>query len=343
VDKTQVYSFEENDHITHRVLHVQLVSKIARTICRSLRLNEDLVEAISLGHDIGHTPFGHKGESILNEICIKENLGYFRHSAQGVKILKDVELRNISIQTLDGILAHNGIVQIGRYNPNKTKSDFLQELENVYNIEGYVKEITPMTLEAAVVRISDVIAYVGRDIEDAILVGSVKRTDIPEQITNILGDNNSKIVDTLIKDVIVNSIDKPYIAFSDTVFTALSELKDWNLENIYRSEEANKNYVEVERLMKELFYKYVQVFFKYPEETDIMTKSERSLFRFVKHMERGQDEKKISGENTKKNHQSLLLRSNTKEKESVIKIAIVDYIAGQTDRFFLKECKNFDL
>ena len=299
---------------------MQLVSKIARTISRSLRLNEDLAEAISLGHDIGHSPFGHKGENILNEICQKEKLGYFCHNAQGVKILKDVELRNISVQTLDGILAHNGEILLGKYeyNPNKTKSDFLKELENVYNIKGYSKKIKPMTLEGAVVRISDIIAYIGRDIEDAILVGSIERTDLPEEITEVLGDNNSKIVDTLIKDVIINSINKPYIAFSKAVFTALSELKDWNLENIYKSKEANKNYEEVEKLIKELFYKYVQVFFKYPEETETMTKSERGLYRFVKHMEKGQDEKKI-------------------------KIAIVDYIAGQTDRFFLKECKNFNL
>ena len=107
IDKTQVYSFTDNDHITHRVLHVQLVSKIARTIGRALRLNEDLIEAIALGHDIGHTPFGHTGERFLDEICQREQIGYFCHNAQSVRILKDIEDLNISIQTLDGILAHN--------------------------------------------------------------------------------------------------------------------------------------------------------------------------------------------------------------------------------------------
>lgn len=101
IDKTQVYSFIENDHITHRVLHVQLVSKIARTIGRALRLNEDLIEAIALGHDVGHTPFGHTGEEFLNNIAKKEKIGYFYHNAQSVRMLKDIENLNLTVQTLD--------------------------------------------------------------------------------------------------------------------------------------------------------------------------------------------------------------------------------------------------
>lgn len=101
IDKTQVYPFTRNDHITHRVLHVQLVSKIARTIGRSLELNEDLIEAIALGHDVGHAPFGHKGEKYLNDICVKENIGYFCHNAQSVRVLSVLEKLNISVQTFD--------------------------------------------------------------------------------------------------------------------------------------------------------------------------------------------------------------------------------------------------
>lgn len=115
IDKTQVYSFVENDHITHRVLHVQLVSKIARTIGRCLNLNEDLIEAIALGHDLGHTPFGHMGEKFLDEICIREGIGHFCHNAQGVRVLKDIEGINITLQTLDGILAHNGEILLNKY------------------------------------------------------------------------------------------------------------------------------------------------------------------------------------------------------------------------------------
>ena len=111
IDKTQVFSLFENDHITHRVLHVQLVSKIARMIGRCLRLNEDLIEAIALAHDLGHVPYGHEGERYLNEICQKNNLGYFCHNAQSVKFLMELERRgkglNLSLQVLDGVLSHN--------------------------------------------------------------------------------------------------------------------------------------------------------------------------------------------------------------------------------------------
>lgn len=125
IDKTQVYSFIQNDHITHRVLHVQLVSKIARTIGNILNLNLDLIEAMALGHDVGHTPFGHMGESFLNDICIKENIGYFRHNAQSVRALKDIEELNISLQTLDGILTHNGEMLQSEYRPKeKQKNNF---------------------------------------------------------------------------------------------------------------------------------------------------------------------------------------------------------------------------
>ena len=253
IDKTQVFSFAKNDHITHRVLHVQLVSKIARTIGRSLRLNEDLIEAIALGHDIGHSPFGHKGEKYLNDICIKENIGYFCHNAQSVRVLKELEELNISLQTLDGILAHNGEILINKYeyNENKTEDDFVIDLNSAFHEKDYSRKIVPMTLEASVVRLSDIIAYVGRDIEDSIKMGIIQREDLPKDITDVLGDNNSKIVDTLIKDIIINSFDKPYLTFSKEVFEALMKLKDWNYKYIYASEEANKH----QYLIEDLFYK----------------------------------------------------------------------------------------
>ena len=159
IDKTQVYSFIENDHITHRVLHVQLVSKIARTIGKILNLNLDLIEAMALGHDVGHTPFGHMGEKFLNDICIKEKIGYFKHNAQSVRALKDIEEVNISLQTLDGILAHNGEMLQNEYTPKiKSIEQFLKELDDSFNEDKYSKKIVPMTLEGCVVRICDIIA-----------------------------------------------------------------------------------------------------------------------------------------------------------------------------------------
>ena len=243
IDKTQVYSFVDNDHITHRVLHVQLVSKIARTIGRALRLNEDLIEAIALGHDVGHSPFGHKGERFLDNICRREHIGYFCHNAQSVRVLNDLEGLIITVQTLDGILAHNGEILLNKYEPDKTKTkeDLKNEVNRVMNIENYSKKIVPMTLEGCAVRISDIIAYIGRDIEDAIVVGSINRIDIPSDVVRVLGNNNSEIVNTLILDIIENSYDRDYLCFSKEVFDALMKLKKWSTINIYNSKEEKLN------------------------------------------------------------------------------------------------------
>lgn len=317
IDKTQVYSFIENDHITHRVLHVQLVSKIARTIGRSLNLNEDLIEAIALGHDVGHAPFGHKGETFLNNICKKENIGYFYHNAQSVRILKDLEKLNISVQTLDGILAHNGEILKNKYefNSNKTKEEFLEELDKVFQVDGYSKNIIPMTMEASVVRLSDVIAYIGRDIEDSIKIGNIKREDIPVKIIKVLGNNNSKMVDTLIKDIIINSFDKPYLAFSKQVFEALIELQDWNYKNIYSSKEATINQEIIKEMFTKLFYCYLDKAknIKLNDDIEINNTSDKNFYYFIK-------EQKNEGND--------------------IKRTIIDYIAGETDNYFLRECQE---
>ena len=320
IDKTQVYSFIENDHITHRVLHVQLVAKIARTIGRALRLNEDLIEAIALGHDVGHSPFGHAGEKFLDNIARRENIGYFCHNAQSVKTLKDLENLNITVQSLDGMLSHNGEILLNKYQPNtsKSKEQFLDEFQKIFSIEDYSKKIRPMTLEGCVVRLSDIIAYIGRDIEDAIIVGSIKREDVPKDITNILGDNNSDIVNTLILDVIKNSIDKPYLTFSENTFECLIKLKNWNYEHIYSSKEATKNLDILEKAFNDLFYNYLEKL-----ETKQMgsvsknlTHSETLLYNFVNN------------------------RSSEYMKNTDIRRIVIDYISGQTDKFFLKECKS---
>lgn len=316
IDKTQVYAFIENDHITHRVLHVQLVSKIARTIGKILNLNLDLIEAIALGHDVGHTPFGHKGEYFLNNICIKENIGYFKHNAQSVRSLKDIESLNISLQTLDGILAHNGELLQNEYRPKaKTEEEFLYELKNSFIEDKYIKKIAPMTLEGCVVRICDIIAYIGRDIEDAIIVGSIKREDIPKEITDVLGDNNSDIVDNIVKDIIKNSIGKDYLSFSEETYTALMNLKEWNYENIYNSKEACKN----EDLMEKYFYRLYDIYLNYLEDgNEDNNESKKRLYEFV-------------------NARSKEYIENTSNKRMII-----DYMAGQTDTYFLRECEcNF--
>ena len=210
IDKTQVFSFSDNDNISKRMTHVQFVSKIARTIGRGLQLNEDLIEASSLGHDLGHPPFGHEGEKILNEISKKNGCGVFAHNIQSVRTLITLENngvgKNISVQVLDAILCHNGEVLNKEYYPKKkTKEEFLNEYSEVYKDDSYSKKLIPMTKEGCVVRISDIIAYVGKDLEDAIRLGILKREDLDKSITDVLGNTNDKIVDALVTDVINNS------------------------------------------------------------------------------------------------------------------------------------------
>ena len=183
------------------------------------------------------------------------------------------------------------------------------DLKNAFSEEDYSRKIVPMTLEAAVVRLSDVVAYIGRDIEDSIKVGVVNREDIPKEITLVLGDNNSKIVDTLIKDIIINSMDKPYLTFSDEVFNSLMKLKDWNYKYIYASEEAIKNQDIIEGLFYELYECYLNKTKNF-SGTNNLTESDKNLYEFMKERDKTED----------------------------IRRAVVDYIAGQTDQYFLNEC-----
>ena len=243
IDKTQVFYLCENDHLTHRVLHVQLVAKIARTLGRILKYNEDLIEAIALGHDVGHTPFGHTGERFVSAFLKNKKEGCFCHNAQSFRLLHEIEKNegrshiNLCIQTLDGILCHNGEWLVPEYknNPDKTKEMLFEDYQKCLIDENETKKLRPMTMEGCIVRVSDVIAYIGRDIEDAIAVNLIKREDIPANISEILGNTNKLIVNSLVLDIINNSYGKNAISFSKEVFEALDSLKKWNYANIYNS------------------------------------------------------------------------------------------------------------
>jgi len=264
IDKTQVFALFDNDHITHRVLHVQFVSKIARVIGRCLRLNEDLIEAIALGHDLGHSPYGHDGEHFLNQLCIEAGVGFFCHNAQSVRFLMELEQGgrglNLTLQVLDGILAHNGEILNERLVPvtGKTAEQFLREYENCFRIADYSKEIYPMTLEGCLVRVCDIIAYIGRDIEDAITVGLIKRTDLPRSIVRVLGDRNDQIINTLALDVIQQSYGQNYIGFSKDIYRALQDLKAFNYEQIYFHPMVKSQDQKIQGLFQSLFRRYVQ-------------------------------------------------------------------------------------
>jgi dGTPase len=311
IDKTQVFSLIQNDHLTHRVLHVQLVSKVARTIGRFLGLNEDLIEAVALGHDIGHTPFGHDGERILSRLCRESGIGEFHHNVQSVQFLDRVERKgngwNLCLQTLDGILCHDGEVHDQQIAPRgeKTFDILLEDMEQKKNSPDTI--LVPMTLEGCVVRMADTISYIGRDLEDAIRIGMVRRGDIPEEVVSVIGDTNGTIVFNLVTDIIQNSHRKPYIAFGTDISHALERLKKFNMDQIYLNTEMKRHLTKVGNLFEMLFSRFL---------TDLKTDRRTSVIftHFLKDM----------SEDYTASHRP----------EEVVR----DFIAGMTDQYFIRLC-----
>lgn len=239
IDKTQVFSLLENDNITRRVIHIQLLSKIARTIGRVLRLNEDLIEAIALGHDIGHCPFGHTGERMLSDVCIRNGIGAFHHNLQSLQALDRIEKGgrglNLSLQVLDGIVCHDGETHLEGIKPEENRG--LDELYGLVEARKFGSDapMNPATMEGCVVRLCDTISYIGRDFEDAIRLKLIRRSDLPGSISDVLGNTNGRIVFRLVESLIVNSMDKDHLQYDGEVASALGALKKFNYEHIYRN------------------------------------------------------------------------------------------------------------
>lgn len=243
-DKTQVFSFYRNDDISRRASHVQLVSRIARNIGSVLGLNVDLIEAISLGHDIGHTPFGHAGERILNQLYREHTGRYFNHNVQSVRVLDDIIHRNISLQTLDGILCHNGEMELQEYAPQCDRTTFTQfdELvEKCYVNEAEIGKLIPCTLEGCVMRICDIIAYLGKDRQDAERLGLLKGSRFTD---GAVGTSNAEIINNFSVNIIQNSYGKPFLKMDDEFYEALRLGKRENYEMIYDNKELNQLYKE---------------------------------------------------------------------------------------------------
>lgn len=257
--KTQVIYFASqlDEMLSSRSIHTLSVAQVARTIGKFLALNEELIEAISLAHDLGHAPFGHDGEKFLSSLCESEGIGQYHHHIQSLnivdKIAKDGKGLNLTFQVRDGILSHDGEVHNQVLTPDKKKTEKDLQKYIVDKKAGKDIEIMPMTMEGCVVRISDTIAYIGQDIEDAIRIGLIKRSDIPVDLRNSIGSTNGKIIDTLVKDVIFNSTNKPYIRFSEEISEKLLRLKNFNYQNIYLSSGLKKEHEKIERGFKLLF------------------------------------------------------------------------------------------
>ena len=310
-DKTQVYSLYRNDDMTRRSLHVQFVSRIARTIGKALHLNLDLIEAIALGHDIGHPAFAHTGESLLNELYYAHTGRHFLHNIHSVRVLDKIHPYNLTLQTLDGIACHNGELELSEYHPAPLKDfvEFDKMMENCALDKKYADKIMPSTLEGAVVRISDIIAYLGKDREDAILVQAVSADDFEK---NELGENYAEMVNNLIVNVIENSYGKPYIKLDAAHFEALKKTKKENYEKIYNSATAHTGLNTSVRPMME------QVYGQLLDDLKQENKTSPIYMHHLQHIAKMDFHREIPYEKTEPNQ------------------LVVDYIASMTDDYFIE-------
>ena len=309
-DKTQVFSLLKNDDITRRSLHVQLVSRIARTIGSALHLNLDLIEAIALGHDIGHTPFAHTGEIYLDKLYRKHTGRRFCHNIHSVRVLDKIFPFNISLQTLDGIACHNGEVELEEYVPVPLTSfeQFDAMIEKCCEDKLYANKILPSTLEGNVVRISDIIAYLGKDRQDAIRVKLVEENAF---VNEDIGSLNAEIINNLVVNVIENSYGKPYIKLDKRHFDVLKASKRDNYHMIYESESTRaKLDVTAKPMMEEIYEQML--------EDLILGKTNSPIF--THHIDYV--------------NQSHYSRETPYEKTEPNQL-VVDYIASMTDDYFI--------
>lgn len=224
--KTQVFLQPEGDHYRTRMTHTLEVSRVARTVARALRLNEDLAEAASMGHDLGHTPFGHAGEAALSDVMGSE----FRHNEQSLRVVERLEKNgqglNLTYEVRRGIVGHTG-------------SDI------------------PETLEGQIIRYADRIAYINHDIDDATRAGILKNSDIPKSISDILGTTHSERINTLVEDLIETSMDKPMIGMSPLMEETMDELREFMFEHVYRNPKAKGEESKAKIIIKELYNYYL--------------------------------------------------------------------------------------
>lgn len=310
-DKTQVFSLTKNDDISRRALHVQLVSRIARTIGKTLNLNLELIEAIALGHDIGHTPFGHAGERFLDELYSDRTGRHFSHNIHSVRVLDKIFPYNITLQTLDGIAAHNGELECIEYRPRPLESfeEFDELIESCYQDNNNIKKLVPSTLEGCVVRISDIIAYLGKDRQDAERAGIIEGNEDFEN--GKIGKHNAEFINNLSVNIIENSYGKDYIKLDEEYFTALSEAKKQNYDLIYKDKKVKQTLDNVIRPMMGEIYE-----------------------RLLDDLLRGNRDSPVFS-----HHISYVNKAHYKRKEpyenSDPDTIVADYIASMTDDYFI--------
>lgn len=309
-DKTQVFSLVKNDDITRRSLHVQFVSRIARTIGVALHLNTDLIEAIALGHDMGHPPFGHMGEKYLDGILSGYTGRHFSHNIHSVRVLDGIFPFNISLQTLSGIAGHNGESEQEEYWPQPLSGfeEFDQQLEQCYVDRAWANKITPNTLEGMVVRIADIIAYLGRDRQDA------ERVKVAEEQSFAhagLGRVNAEIVNNLMVNIIENSYSQPCLRMDQRHFKALRDSKKENYTMIYDQAAAQTRLNQtIKPMMAEIYGQLLDDLNAKKKDSPIFTHH----IEYINHTARWRETPYVKTEPNQ---------------------MVVDYIASMTDDYFI--------
>lgn len=314
--KTQVFYAPSNDHICTRMEHVLHVASIASTICRPLGLDTELAWAIGMGHDLGHTPFGHTGEKIISSLSVERGLPPFEHEINSLRAVDFLSNNgsglNLTYAVRDGIVSHNGESLNKRIIPTFKKKD----MKSLASRSGLI----PATYEGVVVRFSDTIAYLGRDFEDASRLGIVNSDDLPEIVKNRLGTTNSKIITALVNDLIQGADEDNGIGFSDYVFEAVESFSEFNYQKIYRSKIMN-GYTEYFSRLINLIIDYLEKLYSSfgLEEEGYLEERNMLAAGFYSHMKE--------------------MYPVYMEKEGSDRRMIMDYVAGMTDNFCL-DCAN---
>ncbi len=308
--KTQVFFSPKNDHICTRIEHVMHVASVAATICKALDLDSDLAWAIGLAHDLGHTPFGHTGERIIREL--RKDFGGFNHELYSLRVVDHLigygKGLNLTYAVRDGIVTHCG----ERFEQSIVPEPEEKDLGRIDKLNRY-----PSTWEGAVVRMSDKIAYLGRDVEDAIQLKVIDREMLPEESREILGSSNSEIINTLVEDLIMTSRETGKIGFSDRVMEAVRVQRDFNYSRIYNHSVLTGYQKYFERILKTL-YGYLDDLFSAFGTDDSRYLEENNLLavRFGDYVE------KMSG--------------FYREIDGGFENLVTDYIAGMTDNYAIE-------
>lgn len=315
--KTQVFSFRANDDLARRGLHVQLVARVARDIGRALSLNLDLIEAIALAHDLGHTPFGHAGERFLSEVYHRRTGRWFFHNVQSVRVADTLCGRNVSLQVLDGVLCHNGEFEQQVFETSNLSSfaAFDRVVEDCWNTgDARISHLRPMTLEGCVVRVADIIAYVGKDRQDAIRAGLLSEDAFEDGMG---GAYNAWALSAFVADIVEHSLHSNKIAMSEAGFAEMRRAKRENYEKIYGAAEVNGDFSsDVAELFDEL----------YCHEYEALVAGDESAAIFAHHILPTERRLSFYGK-----HYAW---------QDDLDQTVVDFISAMTDDYFIATCEE---